>query len=322
MDLKQCKVLVTPASYAKNDPSLKTDLENLVGEVVYNHTGRPLSSAEVASLLPGVDGYIAGLDIIDHAALESANRLKVISRYGVGVDAIDLDAAREKGIVVTNTPGANAASVAELTVGLFLALARQFPQAFTATRQGKWPRLTGVALEGKTVGLVGLGSIGKITARRLSGFDCRLLAFDPEPDIAFAGQHGIALVSLDELLASSDFVSLHLPLLPETRNLVNEQFIGKMKKGAYLVNTARGELVDETVLLKALESGHLAGAALDALVQEPPDPTCPLLGLPNIIATPHLGAQTDAAVNQMGRMALANCLAVLQGKTPAHVVNG
>lgn len=321
MNLKQCRVLVTPASFAKHDPALKTDLENLVGEVIYNPTGKPLSSAEVARLLPGVDGYIAGLDVIDRNALAGANNLKVISRYGVGVDAVDLEAARKKGIVVTNTPGANSASVAELTIGLMLALARQLQQAFSATRQGKWPRLSGVTLEGKTVGIIGLGSIGKITARRLSGFDCQVLAFDPYPDVSFANQHAITLAGLDELLSRSDFVSLHLPLLTGTRNLVDEEFIGRMKKGAYLVNTARGELVDENALFIALESGYLAGAALDALVQEPPDPSHPLLTLPNVITTPHLGAQTDWAVNQMGRMALADCLAVLQGRTPAHAVN-
>lgn len=321
MNLKQYRVLVTPTSYAKSDPFLKMDLENLVGEVIYNPTGKPLSSAEVARLLPDVDGYIAGLDVIDRNALAGANRLKVIARYGVGVDAVDLAAAKEKGIVVTNTPGANSDSVAELTIGLMLALARQFQQAFPATRQGKWPRLSGITLEGKTVGIIGLGSIGKITAKRLSAFDCCILAFDPYPDVAFSRQYSITILRLEELLAQSDFVSLHLPLTPETRNLVNEEFIGRMKKGAYLINTARGELVDEVPLFKALESGYLGGAALDALVQEPPDPAYPLLSLPNVIATPHLGAQTDGAVNQMGRMALDDCLAVLQGRPPVHAVN-
>ncbi len=321
MNLKQCRVLVTPTSYGKNDPLLKTALENLVGEVLYNPTGKPLSSSEVTRLLPGVDGYIAGLDVIDRAALAGANQLKVIARYGVGVDAVDLNAAKEKGIIVTNTPGANSTSVAELTIGLMLALARQFQKAFIATRQGNWPRLSGVALEGKTVGLVGLGSIGKMTATRLSTFGCRILAYDPFPDTAFARQNSITLASLKDLLSQSDFVSLHLPVLPETRNLVNHEFLGMMKQGACLINTARGELVDESALFKALESGYLGGAALDALVNEPPDPSHPLLALPNIITTPHLGAQTDGAVNQMGRMALDDCLAVLQGKAPAHAVN-
>jgi len=321
MDLKQCKILVTPTSYGKNDPTLITELEKLVGEVIYNPAGKPLTSTEVARLLPGVDGYIAGLDAIDRNALVSADRLKVIARYGVGVDAVDLEATKEKGIVVTNTPGANSTSVAELATGLMLALARQFQEAFTATQQGKFPRLSGTALEGKTVGIVGLGSIGKIVAQRLLAFGCHIIAFDPYPDSAFANQNAIPMLSLDQLLAQADFVSLHLPLTTDTRELVNDAFIGKMKKGAYLINTARGELVNEVALLRALQSGHLRGAALDALIKEPPEPGYPLLALPNVIATPHLGAQTDGAVNQMGRMALNDCLAVLQGFPPVHPVN-
>ena len=177
MDLKECRLLVTPTSYGKNDSRLKTELEALVGEVIYNPTGKPLSSAEVAKLLPGIDGYIAGLDCIDGDALQTADRLKVISRYGVGFDNVDLTAAREKGIIVTNTPGANSVSVAELALGLMLALARQIPEAVEAVHQGKWPRYSGVSLEGKTIGILGLGAIGKQLARRLSGFDCKICSF-------------------------------------------------------------------------------------------------------------------------------------------------
>ncbi|NPV86981.1 MAG: phosphoglycerate dehydrogenase [Anaerolineae bacterium] len=320
MELKHCKLLVTPTSYGKNDPRLKSDLEALVGEVVYNPTGKPLSSAEVAELLPGVDGYIAGLDVIDRTALQAADRLKVIARYGVGVDAVDLEAAKERGIVVTNTPGANSVSVAELTLALMLALCRQLAQAFEATRQGKWPRLSGVSLEGKTVGLLGLGAIGKQVARRLAGWDCRIVAYDPYADADFAARHNVELLPQDDLLAQSDFVSLHLPLLEATRAMVNDAFLAKMKPGAYLINTARGELIDEDALLRALQSGHLRGAALDAFIHEPPDPSHPLLALPQVIATPHLGAQTDGATNAMGWMALNDCLAVLRGETPKYRV--
>jgi D-3-phosphoglycerate dehydrogenase len=320
MDLKKCCLLVTPTSYGKNDARLKTELESLVGQVIYNPTGKPLSSAEVARLLPGVDGYIAGLDGIDRAALQCADRLKVIARYGVGVDSVDLQAAQEKNIIVTNTPGANSVSVAELTLALMLALARQIPEAVAATHQGRFPRLSGMSLEGKTIGIVGLGAIGKQLARRLSGFDCRLLAYEPYPDAAFAREYRVELVEMDALLSQSDFVSLHLPVLPETRGMVDARFLARMKKGAYLVNTARGELVDETALLAALQSGQLKGAALDALAQEPPDPAHPLLALGQVIATPHLGAQTDGSTNSMGWMAFQDCLAVLRGEEPAHRV--
>jgi D-3-phosphoglycerate dehydrogenase len=320
MDLKKCCLLVTPTSYGKHDARLKTELENLVGQVIYNPTGKPLSSAEVARLLPGVDGYIAGLDGIDRAALQCADRLKVIARYGVGVDSVDLQAAQEKNIIVTNTPGANSVSVAELTLALMLALARQIPEAVAATHQGRFPRLSGFSLEGKTIGIVGLGAIGKQLARRLAGFDCRLLAYEPYPDVAFAREYRVELVEMDALLSQSDFVSLHLPVLPETRGMVDARFLARMKKGAYLVNTARGELVDEAALLAALQSGQLKGAALDALAQEPPDPAHPLLALTQVIATPHLGAQTDGSTNSMGWMAFQDCLAVLRGEEPAHRV--
>jgi len=240
----------------------------------------------------------------------------VISRYGVGVDNVDLDAAREKGIVVTNTPGANSVSVAELALGLILALARQIPEAARAVRQGTWPRMNGISLEAKTVGILGLGTIGKQLVRRLAGFDCRLLAYDPYPDEAFAAANGIALRPLNEVVSESDIVSLHLPLLPETRGLVNAEFLAKMKPGAILVNTSRGEIVDEAALRHALESGHLSAAGLDAFTVEPPDPGEPLLQLPQVIATPHLGAQTDGATSNMGWFAMRDCLAVLRGEEP------
>jgi D-3-phosphoglycerate dehydrogenase len=320
MNLKECRLLVTPTSYGKNDSRLKTELEALVGEVIYNPTGKPLTSAEVAKLLPGVDGYIAGLDGIDVKAMESADRLKVIARYGVGVDNVDLCAAKAKGIVVTNTPGANSASVAELALGLMLALARRIPEAVEAVHQGKWPRYAGLSLEGKTVGILGFGAIGKQLARRLAGFDCGILAFDPFADAAFAKDHHVGLVTLDELIAQSDFVSLHLPLLPETRCMVNDAFLNKMKKGSFLINTSRGEVIDEDALLRALQSGQLKGAALDAFTVEPPDPNHPLLALPQVIATPHLGAQTDGATSNMGWLAMKDCLAVLKNEEPAFRV--
>ncbi len=320
MNLKDCRLLVTPTSYGKNDSRLKTDLENLVGEVIYNPTGKPLTSEEVARLLPGIDGYIAGLDVIDANALKTADKLKVIARYGVGVDNVDLKFAREKGIVVTNTPGANSVSVAELALALMLALARQLPEAVDAVHQGKWPRYSGISLEGKTIGILGLGAIGKQLARRLAGFDCKILAFDPFADKQFAAKNNIELVAMDEVIQKSDFVSLHLPLLPETRAIVDDTFISKMKKGSFLINTSRGEIVDEGALLRGLQSGLLRGAGLDAFTTEPPDPQNPLLSLPQVIATPHLGAQTDGATSNMGWLAMKDCLAVLKGEQPSFRV--
>ncbi|MDW8070209.1 MAG: phosphoglycerate dehydrogenase [Anaerolineae bacterium] len=318
MELKSCRVLVTPRSYGLNDPRLRSVLEETVGEVIYR--GRIHTSQELQELLPGCHGFIAGLDEIDRAAIEAATELKVIARYGVGVDNVDLAAARERGIVVTNTPGANAGAVAELTIGLMLALARSIPQANAALRAGTATRVEGFSLEGKTVGLLGLGAIGKQVARRLQAFGCTVLAYDPVPDRSFAERYGVMLCSQDEVVARSDFLSLHLPALPETYGMVNATFLAQMKPGAFLINTARGELIDEAALLEALRSGHLRGAALDVFATEPPPPDHPLLALPQVIATPHIGAHTDGAMNMMGWMALRDCLAVLRGEEPAHRV--
>ncbi len=320
MDLTSKRVLVTPTTYGKCDPRLRSDLEQRVGQVIYSPVGRPLSSVELAPLLADCDGYIAGLDEIDRAALEGAARLKVIARYGAGVDNVDLRTAASRGIVVTNTPGANAVSVAELAVGLMLALARDLPAVAAATRDGQWPRGTGATLEGKVVGLIGLGAIGKGVARRLAGFDCRILAHDLAPDERFAAQHGVRLASRDEVVAAADFLSLHVPLFPDTAGFVNADLLARMKPGAFLINTARGELIDEPALIDALTNGRLRGAALDAFRQEPPAKDHWLLSLPNVIATPHFGAHTDGAMNAMGWGALHDCLAVLSGEPPAHRV--
>lgn len=316
MNLKDAHVLVTATSYGKNDPRLKSELEAQVGKVTYNPTGKPLNSTQLAALLPGVDGYIAGLDQIDGAALEKADRLKVITRYGVGVDNIDFNVTRRKGIVVTNTPGANSVSVAELALALMLALARQIPIADQAVHRGEWPRLNGISIEGKTIGILGLGAIGKQLALRLRGFNCRILAYDPFYEGYFAEENGVEMVPLMDVISQADFLSLHLPLLAETRSMVGKEFLAMMKKGSYLINTARGELIDEAALYAALDIGHLAGAGLDAFRLEPPDPNHPLLSLPQVIATPHLGAQTDGATSNMGWIALRDCLAVLRGEKP------
>ena len=319
--LKECKVLVTPTSYGSQDPSLMTDLENLVGDVIFNTTGKPLRSDQLQELLVDVDGMIAGLDEIDASALDAAPNLKIIARYGVGYNNVDLEKAREKGIVVTNTPGANAIAVAELAVGLILNLLRPIIQANQGVKNGEWPRFKGFSLEGKTVGLLGLGAIGKKTAKRLTGFGCTILAYDLFPDEKFAAEYGLKLVLVDEILSEADLISLHLPGTPETRNIVNDNFLSKMKPGSWLVNTSRGDLIDEPALVDALNRGHLRGAALDVYSKEPPDAISPLLGMENVITTPHMGAHADSATNLMGRMALDECLSVLRGEEPSYKVN-
>ncbi|MBI4966238.1 MAG: phosphoglycerate dehydrogenase [Desulfomonile tiedjei] len=319
--LNECRVLCTSTTFGRSDPSLNSTLEAAVQEVIYNPFGRPLTAPELRPLVRDVDGFIAGLDEVDASVLAVANRLKVIARYGVGTDGIDIAEATTRGIMITNTPGANSAAVAELTIALILALARNLIAANEAVRRGEWPVLGGIGIRGKTVGLIGFGSVGREVSRRLNAFECRVLAFDPLIGPEIAEEYGIELVSLEDLLLNADFVSLHAPATDSTRGMIDEKFLERMKKGAFLINTARGDLIDERALVRSLETGHLRGAALDCFSQEPPDKGSPLLKLPQVIVTPHTAAHTDEAVNRMGWTAVKNCLAALEGKQPLHIVN-
>jgi phosphoglycerate dehydrogenase-like enzyme len=321
IDPRDCRVLVTATTFGILDPKLRAELGRTVGDVRYSPEKRPLTASELTSLAKGIDGWIAGLDEINTSVIAAADRLKVIARYGVGCDRVDVAAATRSGIVVTNTPGANSAAVAELTIGLMLALGRRICQANQAVRSGQWLRISGVGLAGNTVGLVGFGAIGREVAARLATFGSRVLVADPFVSPVVVSGYGAGLVSLEELLPVSDFVCLHAAATPATAGMVNQSFLRKMKPGAFLVNTARGELIDEAALGHAIESGRLRGAALDCFRKEPPATDHLLLRLPQVIVTPHTGAHTDMAVNAMGRMALDACLAVLRGERPLHLVN-
>jgi D-3-phosphoglycerate dehydrogenase / 2-oxoglutarate reductase len=232
--------------------------------------------------------------------LEKAARLKVIGRAGVGVDNIDLEAATNRGVLVMNTPGGSSVSVAEHTLALMLALARSVPQANASIHAGRWEKSTaGMELRGKTLGLIGFGRIGTEVARRARALEMDVLAHDPYVTPAAARELDVELVPLDELLRRSDVVSLHSSLSASTEKMIDAAAIAKMKRGARLVNCARGELIDEAALAEALRSGQLAGAALDTFAVEPPE-NSPLIGLPNVIATPHIGASTAEAQEEVG----------------------
>ena len=235
--------------------------------------------------------------------LEQARRLRVIGRAGVGVDNLDVEAATRRGILVMNTPGGNAVSVAEHALALMLALARSVPQSNAALHAGRWEKsgTKGIELRGKTLGLVGLGRVGTEVARRARALEMKVLAHDPyvSPDAVHEAE--AELVPLEELLARSDFVSLHAALSPTTERLINAETLGRMKPGTRLINTARGELVDEEALAEALRSGRLAGAALDVFAEEPPRGS-PLLELPNVIATPHVAGSTAEAQEEVGTL--------------------
>jgi D-3-phosphoglycerate dehydrogenase len=237
------------------------------------------------------------------AVLERATKLRVIGRAGVGVDNVDLNAATRRGVLVMNTPGGNAPSVAEHTLAFLLALARKIPALDAAMHAGRWEKSKGqgTELRGKTLGLVGLGRVGAEVARRTRALEMRVLACDPYLTEDAAREAGVELVPLDQLLAESDFLSLHTALVPETSGMINAANLAKTKRGAYLVNTARGELVDEAALADALKSGQLAGAALDVFVNEPLKDS-PLMALPNLIATPHVAGSTAEAQEEVGTL--------------------
>ncbi len=300
-------VLVTARSF---DQLLRPELERAVREVRYNDLGRPLAAAELRERLDGVEAVLAGLDEIDASVLATPG-LRVVARHGVGVDRVDLEAASRHGVTVTNTPGANAAAVAELTVALMLLLCRPLLAADRAVRDGGWPVLRGSELGRRTVGLLGAGQVGSRVARALEGLGCTVLVHDPSREDS---------LPLGELLPRAEVLSLHAPLDDGTRGMVDEALLAGLPDGALLVNTARGELVDEAALVRALDSGRLAGAALDALAEEPPPPGHPLVGRDDVIVTSHLGAHTAEARAAMGRLAMDDLLAVLGGRRPRHPV--
>jgi len=238
---------------------------------------------------------------VDDALMEKAPKLRVIGRAGVGVDNIDADAATRRGIVVMNTPGANAVAVAELTIGLMLGLARKVPVANSSMHAGKWEKksLQGAELKGKTLGIVGLGRIGIEVAKRARGFGLEIIGSDPFVSAAVARENGIRLVTLEELFAGSDYLTLHVGLTPQTHGIINAKTIAAMKKGVRIINCARGELVEEAALAAALKSGQVGGAALDVFTVEPPKDS-PFFGLDNVILTPHIAGSTAEAQEAVG----------------------
>lgn len=316
------KILVTPTSFLKpENAASKAKLEAFADEIVYNDLGRPLQAEEILERLDGVDGYVAGLDYITADVIEKAPAsLKVISRYGAGVDRVDMDAAVKKGIKVTNTPGTNSVAVCELAFTLMLCAARNVPKLHAAVEKGEWPRSQGIELRGKTLGIVGMGAIGKNLATRAKAFGMTVNAYDPYFDEAFAKENGIGKMDLDEVLTTSDFISLHVPLNDSTRHMIDAAKIAQMKDGAVVINTARGGIIDEQAAADAVKSGKLGGLGLDAFEQEPLIDS-PLKGLDNVIFTPHTGAHTAEAVSGMGNMAVDNVIAVLKGEDCPYVLN-
>jgi D-3-phosphoglycerate dehydrogenase / 2-oxoglutarate reductase len=301
------RILVTPPSFKDEDGPWREVFDEAGFEFVRpEDDATQMNPADLTRLAQGYDGVLASVEAYTPEVLR-ATKLRCIARVGVGYDSINIPAASECGVLVAITPGTNHHSVAEQTIALVTGIFRDLALRDRQARQGNWNRKTVRRLAGHTLGLVGLGRIGKAITPRAQGLGLDVIAYDPFPDTKFAADHGVRLRSLDELLAEADIVSLHLPCTPETTDIINAGTLAKMKPGAVFINTARGGLVDEPALLAALQSGHLSAAGLDVFKVEPPLASNPFLKLDNVTIAPHLGGLDQDSLDAMSRLA-AQCL--------------
>lgn len=283
-----------------------------------------LSRDELLGILPDYEALVVRSQVqVDAETIAAGRRLVVIGRAGVGVDNVDVEAATRAGVTVVNAPTGNTIAAAEHTMALLLAVARHVAEADASMRRGEWRRreLVGIELRGRTLGIVGLGRIGLAVATRARAFEMRLVGSDPYVSLAVADEHGIELVDLDELIARSDAITLHVPLTEQTRGLIGAPELARMKPDAIVLNVARGGLVDEEALARALKDGRLGGAGIDVYEDEPPR-SSPLLDAPRTVLTPHLGASTAEAQSLVAVEAAEQVLDVLAGRPARHAVNG
>lgn len=315
-------VLVTQPDFLAVCASAAARLEAAGASIHATTLHRPYSRTELLALVPTVDAVIAATDEWSADIMAAAPHLEIIARFGVGLDNVDLAAATERGIWVTNTPGANASGAAELAIGLMLAVLRDIPLVSTGTKAGSWYRPVGHELGSRTLGILGLGAIGGRVATIATAFGAEVIAFDPIADEAQAARVGARLATFDEVVSSCDVLSLHLPATPETHHLINEQTLAAMKPGAVLINCARGTLVDAVALRAAVDSGHLLGAGIDVFETEPPEADNVLLSSPRIVVTPHLAGVTRESYARIGEVNVDAIVAVRNGQRPANVVAG
>jgi len=289
-------------------------------EVDLTPQGKKVTEQDLVNIGGQYDAMIIGLEKVTASVLHASAKLKAVAKHGAGVDNIDVKTATDKKVVVLSAPGTNADAVADLTIGLFLSLARSIPWADRSVKQGGWPRVVGVQMNEKVLGIIGLGLIGKKVAQRATGFGRKILGYDVIKDEEFARKWGVTFVPLEEILKQADFISIHVPLIPSTRRLIGSKELQQMKKDAFLVNISRGDIVDEEALYQALKEKRIRGAALDVFSQEPIGAS-PLLQLDNLISTPHMGAYTFEALRETGMICVRGIVDVLEGKVPQFAVN-
>ncbi len=315
------KVLITATSFSTLTPEPEERLRAEGYEIVRNPYGRPMTPEEIKPLLKGVDGIAAGVDRFFPPCFEEADRLKVVARHGAGIDQVDIAECTRRGIVVANVPGANAEAVADMSLALMLSVARHVPEGDTTTKAGQWVNTYGRDVYKATLGLLGLGRIGKGVARRGRGFDMRILAYDPYFDEQFAAQYQVEKAdSIEQVMREADFVSLHMPVTPETKGIIDARKIALMKPTAILVNTARGALIVEEALADALEQGRIFGAGFDVYGVEPPT-NSRLLKCPRAVTMPHVSSNTPGALLAMGNGVTDAIIAVFAGRRPEFCVN-
>lgn len=313
------KVLIGPVRYEALCARGRKLLLDEGFELIENPGELPLTLADMKPHLGEIFGAVSGLEEWSDEVFNLAPQLKVIGRLGVGLDNIDLDSASLHGIAVTNVPGGNANAVAELAIGLMLSVQRKIPQMGRDLRNGIWDRYLGYEITGKTVGLVGFGATAQFVARRLAGFDVRIVAFDPFGDPDAAARLNVELDSFDNVLTAADIVSVHAPHTPSTHHLINDQSLALMQPHSILINTSRGGLVDEQALHRALVAGKIAGAGLDVWENEPISPSNLLLSLENVVATTHAAADSAEAYEIVGMATAQAIVDVLHGREPQNL---
>jgi len=306
-------IAVTSRSFSRH-PVLRAELLQRYENVTFNEDGKALAGETLVAFLGGHAKAITALEVIDDTLLAQVSELRVISKVGVGLDMIDLDALGRRGVRQAWTPGTNRRSVSELVIALALALLRHVVPSVLEVRGGMWRQQQGRTLSGRTVGVLVLGHVGQDLVRLLGPFECRVLAQDIREWPEFEAEHRVTRVDLETFLRESDVVSVHLPLTEETRNILSAERLARMKMGAILINTARGNLVDEGALAALLRSGRLAGAGFDVFAMEPPGDR-DLLALPNFLATPHIAGSTEEAILAMGRAAIAGLDAAVRARS-------
>ena len=306
------KVLITSRSFGKIGDSARNILQDAGIEITNISVG--FDQAEFERIIPEYDALIIGAHDFSEADMERCPNLKIICKHGVGLDNIHVNKAKELGIAVCNAPGTNSNAVADLALGLMLSVSRKISHSAQLVRQGVWKSHIGEDVCGKTLGLLGFGAIAKGVARRARGFGMKILAHDPfVTQLPEEFEGWVELTDKENVISSCDFLSVHIPLTPETKNSISVKELAQMKQGAYVINTARGGIVDEMALYEALKSGHLNGAAMDVVESEPMTPEHPLLSLDNVVVTPHIAMYSKEAINAVSLICAENVVACLTG---------